>query len=290
MKSALFFQFILSHWLIANDLPLDFENLKEDVLAVYLRRFYAEVRTKDGRQYSKKSMLAIRSALFRYLTQPLNNVTFNILTDTEFIAANNVLTGVCRKLKATGQDLSKHHLPIKKDDLAIMYVSEVLSDKDPVALQRKVFFETVLHFGRRGREGLRQMKKSDIIFTLDENGKEYATLAGNPLEKNHQGFSSREGEHIQIMYGTGEANCPLGSLKFYLTKLNEMCEALFQRPRDVKLGIISLVVCQQSVRGKSSWEYDASYLKRCSVVHDLYISLYLCDHSPDFASGRYFSN
>ena len=224
---------MLSDWLIANDLPADFENLKEDVLAAYLRRFYAEVRTKDGRQYGKKSMLAIRSAIFRFLTQPPNNVTFNILTDTAFIAAKNVLTGVCRKLKATGQDFSKHHPSIKKDDLEKMYDSEVLSHKDPVALQRKVFFETVLHFGRRGREGLREMKKSDIVFKLDENGKEYATLAGNPLEKNHQGFSSREGEHSQIMYGTGDVNCPFTSLKFYLTKLNEKCEALFQRAKDV---------------------------------------------------------
>ena len=137
MKSALFFHFILSDWLIANDLPLDFENLKEDVLAVYLRRFYAEVRMKDGRQYSKKSMLAIRSALFRYLTQPPNNVTFNILTDTEFIAANNVLTGVCRKLKATGQDLSKHHPPIKKDDLAKMYDSDYCPTKTQLPCSAK---------------------------------------------------------------------------------------------------------------------------------------------------------
>ena len=161
-------------------------------------------------------------------------MTFNILTDSAFIATNNVLTGVCRKLKATGQDFSKHHPSIKKDDLAKMYDSEVLSHQNPAALQRKVFFETVLHFGRRGREGLREMKKSDIVFELDENGKEYATLAGNPLEKNHQGFSSRKGEHTQIMYSTGDINCPLTSLKFYLTKLNEKCEALFQRAKDVK--------------------------------------------------------
>ena len=143
-------------------------------------------------------------------------MTFSILTDTAFIAANNVLTGVCHKLKATGQDFSKHHPSIKKDDLAKIYDSEVLSHKNPVALQHKVFFETVIHFCGRGREGLREglreMKKSDMVFKLDENDKEYATLAGNQLEKNHQGFSSREGEHSQIMYGTGDVNCPLMSL------------------------------------------------------------------------------
>ena len=115
-----------------------------------------------------------------------------------------------------------------------MYSSRVLSGDDPVALQRKVFFEVVLHFGRRGREGLRGINKSDIVFKVDENGKEYATLAFNSLEKNHQGFSSREGEHNQQMYGTGTENCPLTSLKFYLSKLNESCDTFFQRPQSVK--------------------------------------------------------
>ena len=115
-----------------------------------------------------------------------------------------------------------------------MYSSRVLSGDDPVALQRKVFFEVVLHFGRRGREGLRGINKSDIVFKVDENGKEYATLAFNSLEKNHQRFSSREGERNQQMYGTGTENCPVTSLKFYLSKLNESCDAFFQRPQSVK--------------------------------------------------------
>ena len=156
------------------------------------------------------------------------------MVDGPFVAANNVLVGQCRKLKASGKDVSKHYPAIKKDDLCKMYSSRVLSVDNPVALQRKVFFEVVLHFGRRGREGLRDINKSDIHFKVDENGKEYATLGFNPLEKNHQGFSSKEGEHQQQMYGSDTENCPLASFKFYLSKLNESCEAFFQRPRSKK--------------------------------------------------------
>ena len=109
----------------------------------------------------------------------------------------------------------------------------MLSLDDPVSLQRKVFFEVVLHFGRRGREGLRTIRKEDIVFKVDEHGREYAMLGFNPLEKNHQGLSAREREHSQQMYGTGNKNCPLLSLKMYLGKLNENCSAFFQRPKSV---------------------------------------------------------
>ena len=216
-----------------NNLETDFENLKEEVLANYLRRFYAEVRNKQGGLYSKTSLLSIRAAIYRHLTQPPQNVGFNILVDSAFIAANNVLVGQCRKLKAAGKDTSKHHPPIKQDDLKKMYESRVLSPDNPVSLQRKVFFEVVLHFGRRGREGLRTIQKDDIIFKVDEHGTEYATLGFNALEKNHQGLSAREREHSQQMYATGNEDCPLMSLKFYLSKLNENCSAFFQRPKTV---------------------------------------------------------
>ena len=58
-------------------------------------------------------------------------------------------------------------------------------------------------------------------------------LASNSLEKNHQGFSAKEGEHVQLMYATCSDKCPVASLKLYLSKLNKDCEALFQRPRTV---------------------------------------------------------
>ena len=144
---------MLSEWLIANDLPADFENLKEDFLAAYLPRFYAEVRTKDGRQYGKKSMLAIRSAIFRFLTQPPNNVTFNILTDTAFFAANNVLTRVCHKLKATDQDFSKHHPSIKKDDLEKCMTLKYFPTKIQLLCSAKYFLKQFSTLGEGAERG-----------------------------------------------------------------------------------------------------------------------------------------
>lgn len=51
-----------------------------------------------------------------------------------------------------------------------IYASGVLSLSTPMSLQFKVFFELSLHFGRRGREGLRELSKNDIHFVKDSDG------------------------------------------------------------------------------------------------------------------------
>ena len=90
--------FLFSRLVVEKNLETEFENLKEEVLANYLRRFYAEVRNKQGGLYSKTSLLSIHAAIYR---QPRQNIGFNILVDSACIAANNVLVGQCLKLKVT---------------------------------------------------------------------------------------------------------------------------------------------------------------------------------------------
>ena len=66
-----------------------------------------------------------------------------------------------------------------------LYASGVLSEDNPKSLQRKVFVELMLHFGRLGREGLRDMRKDSIVIKVDGSDKSYATMAYNELSKNH---------------------------------------------------------------------------------------------------------
>ena len=213
----------ISEWLLHNHLSSNFETFKPPVLASYLRRFYGEVRTRDGEIYSKESLLSIRSSIFRFLTQPPNNRYYNIVRDNVFKLANNVLFGQCQLMKGSAKE-GMPHPPIERLDVKKMYGSKCLSSLNPCALQRKVFFELILHFGRRGRGALRSLQRSDILILKDEQGKEYATL------ENYQGASAKELKHFKLMYATGTDTCPVASLKLYLSKLNKKCEALFQRP------------------------------------------------------------
>lgn len=135
----------------------DFENLPETELNAILRRFYAELHSKDGKTYSRSALLGIRAAIQRYLTSGNISRNINIITGESFKPANEVLIGLLRKMKKEGEDKTKSHPPISQYDLAKLYTSGALSDSNPWALQNKVFFEVCLHFGRRGHEGLRKL-------------------------------------------------------------------------------------------------------------------------------------
>lgn len=97
-----------------------------------------------------------------------------------------------------------------------MYSSGALSNDNPTSSLYKVFLEVCFHFGHRGREGLRELKKDNFVFKFDDAGVEYAMLNFNPMEKNHQGFLLKDSEHDQWLYGTGSENYPLVFLTKYI--------------------------------------------------------------------------
>lgn len=174
---------IFAEWLQVRNKSLDFESWNEEYLGETLATFYAELRTKEGKSYSRSSLLCIRAAIQRHIALPPHNVTFNIITGAPFKKANNVLIGRIKDLKREGLDVSKSHPAISANDISMLYSSGTLSHVTPSNLQYKVFFELGMHFGRRGREGLRELKHSQIVFKEDSEGKNYATLSFNPLEK-----------------------------------------------------------------------------------------------------------
>ena len=112
-----------------------------------------------------------------------------------------------------------------------MYSSGVLSDDNPKSLQRKVFIELMLHFGRRGREGPWTMRRDSVVIKTDGSGTKYATMAYNELTKNHQSVTKDKSYEEQQPVMVAQANrCPIKSLELYMSKLNEQCEAFWQRP------------------------------------------------------------
>lgn len=221
----------LKDWLRENNHPLDFEALKPDCLALLLTKFYGDLMNKEGKEYSKSALQGIRACIQRHLALPPFNVKFNIITGDTFKGANNVLAGRIKEMQRQGLDTSTSHPPISCYDLMAFYDSGALSNYNPTSLQNKVFFELSMHFGRRGREGLRELNKGDIIFLLDSEHREYATLGFNPYEKNYQGLDPKDRSHDQRMYAVDDPRDPVTSLKLYLSKLHPDCDALFQRAK-----------------------------------------------------------
>jgi hypothetical protein len=202
---------------------------------MHLRAFYGSLRKKTGESYSKSGYINIRAAINRHLTSPPFNRTMNIMHDKEFLSCNQVFTGILRKLRETGKDLTTHKCAIPEGDMAKMYQTGTLSNENPLSLLRKVFVEISINFGRRGREGLRDLTRNSIIIKTDDKNREYATLTFNELDKNHQILSPKDQEKKQILYAQEDSeHCPIVSLKKYLSKLNPKCNSLFQRPKTLK--------------------------------------------------------
>lgn len=227
-----FMHFILADWLRETDRPVDFETLSEEDLAQTLSVFYPSARTRDGEQYLKSSLMCIRAAIQRHLQGPPHNRNINLVGGSAFSQANSIIKGTIKEMRKEGLDKTTRHSPIHPEDLKQIYTSGALLTTTPTTLQNKVFFEISLHFGRRGREGLRELKTEMIEIQSDPRGQKYATLTCNAHEKNYQGTENHQGkEHIQRMYETKKDSCPVASLQKYLGHLNPDCPWFFQRPK-----------------------------------------------------------
>ena len=103
---------------------------KEFELDSLLRHLYASVRTKDGNEYSKAALVGMRAAINRHLDYPPFTRNINLMNDRDFMASNQVLTGLLIKsLKTEGKDIiSQHKEPICEEDLVKLYNSCVFSD------------------------------------------------------------------------------------------------------------------------------------------------------------------
>ena len=90
----------------------------------------------------------------------------------------------------------------------------------------------MLYFCRRGRQNLRQLKKtdfSDFSFNTDGTGARYVCKTTDELTKNRR--EDDEGFDGGVMYEKPGPNYPVASFELYLSHLNPLNEFLFQRPK-----------------------------------------------------------
>ena len=136
-----------------------------------------------------------------------------------------MFVGILKKQRREGKDLSRHKESIAPEHVKILY-EKVFSTEDAWGLLFKVFYEINLHFIRRGREGLRDLNKNSFEFHVDPRGVEYVIPHCNETEKTKQGSEKEIIEKSATMYAqVNDPNCPVASLRKYLSKLNPKCSA-----------------------------------------------------------------
>ena len=64
-----------------------FEEMSKEELADILRQFYGTVCSKKGKEYSRSSMVNLRSGINRHLTNPPYKRNIDIMQDQEFLQA-----------------------------------------------------------------------------------------------------------------------------------------------------------------------------------------------------------
>lgn len=119
--------------------------MDEETLDKHLRLFYAEVKNKDGEDYSKSTLLGIRHGLERFLNFPPHNRGLTISSNPAFKMSNAVLNAKIVSLKKQGKEKIKHKPALESKDLTTLRRSDVLNCSTPIGLLRNVWFHTTLY-------------------------------------------------------------------------------------------------------------------------------------------------
>jgi len=123
----------------------------KEVLNRILCEFYGSARNSQGH-----CCVGLRAGINRYINDPLLSHAWCLMQDTKF-TSNNVFSGLIKSLRRAGRDKTENHAAITKEDLAILRKSEAINPDTPQGLVNKLWFDIQLHFGWRGKEGLRKL-------------------------------------------------------------------------------------------------------------------------------------
>lgn len=230
---------MFTDWLLFKRKDADFEHLEDNILAQLLRQFFAEVRKKNGKPYSKSGMVNLRAGLNRYLQSPPYNRIINLMHNDCFQNANSVFSGVLRHIKQQGLDTSRPRTAITRTDLDKLYNEYFipgLAAKNTEVLQHKVFFDMVYYLGRRGKEGLRELQKDWFESKFTKDGIEYIQIKVNEVTKKNQGdrtstrMNAVHNDNNIMLAMPGSDHCPVNSFHHYIGLLNPKINDFFQRP------------------------------------------------------------
>ena len=132
----------------------------------------------------------------------------------------------------------------------------------------------MLYFCRRGRQNLRQLKKTDFSVMTDGKGNKYVRKITDELTKNRR--ENDDGLDGGITLETSGPHCPVTSFELYIKHLNPLNEYLFQRPKTKGIFACSQDVWYDNmvVGERSLGEKNEKNIERCKPFQNLYESLH----------------
>ena len=225
-------------WCVKRNLRVDFHSVTPVKLSEILRKFYAEVKSEKGQPLTPSTLTGIRAAIHRHLTSAPVSRSVNIMQDSEFLSANKMFEAKCKLYTKDMNPKPTHKSSIAAGDMVKLrqYFSEGLgtdnSWADNERLLEYVWFSLCFHFGRRGREGWRELTKQSFGLKADDTGARYVTEVQTEQTKNYQGGSKQKDQTYSDvrMYENSTPLDPVSAFEFYILHLHPNCQTLFQTP------------------------------------------------------------
>ena len=221
-------------WINKRSIVVDLKTVPEERLNEIMRKFYAEVKNEKKGALTPSALTGIRAAIHRALTSPPFERSINIINDRAFMTANQMFIARCKLYYKTNNKKPQHKAAIEQADMSLLKTYFGDPATDPVKLQEYVWFSLCFHFGRRGREGWRDLHKNHFVINCDAENKRYVTLAVTESTKNNPGgYKQRDQDYsdTRIYQLNNSALNPVLAYEKYVSKLNRDNVCLFQKPK-----------------------------------------------------------
>ena len=196
--------------------------IMEEILPVsklnnVLRRFYAEIRKQNGKEYEPDCLRVMQGALHRYLVE--RQYPANIINGPEFQDSRNVLEGKARELRAAGMGKKPNARdPLTDVDENALWVAGKLGAIDPKTLQQTVWYLLTLHMGLRAVQEHTTMEVTNFVERVAKNGMTYIEFHEKPTKTRNSGLNPKKRPAQPKMFATGDVRCPVRLFKLYLSK------------------------------------------------------------------------
>ena len=181
------------------------EDITNEELPEILNNFYTEAKKTNGTDYCVQSMKCIRAGINRYFKAERG---LDIISNTDFVQANEMFRGVNRQKRIQGKGSTKPHAVIEKEDLEKMqnyFQHDVMNAPNPRKLQQCFVFNVIHYFCRRGRENLYNMTADTFAIETDNiSGRRYVYQAVDEFDKNHGVDTMTRANEARMYETTGE--------------------------------------------------------------------------------------
>ena len=215
----------------------DITDYGQDLVALdkALNKFYGEVHSEEGMQYTPSSLQVLRAGLQRHLSDAIDGMPV-MAQHPAFRKSNKQFTAAKRRFAMNGNraaGAAKQPMDPADQEKVRAYFANPKTYDDPTILQLFVYYMLSMTFGYRGREVWHQLRKDCFEEGRDELGRPIIRVDQALIEKNYQHTGPNTTcRRVNSVSDDPEAGVYLYStLKLYLSKLDPRQPAFLQKAK-----------------------------------------------------------